>query len=460
MSLKSYPKYIESGIPWLTNCPEDWEMLKTKNLFSERVEKGYPNEPLLAATQTKGVIPKTLYETRTVIAQKDLHLLKLVEPGDFVISLRSFQGGIEKAHYRGIISPAYTILFPDQKILGEYFKHLAKSKPFIKLLTTCVTGIREGQNIDYDILRRTKLPVPPIEDQKQIARYLDWKTTQIAKFIKAKKKLIELLKEQKQVIINDAVTGKIDVRTGNPYPKYKDSGTDWLGRIPAEWDIVKIKHLFIESDLRKGNKDFPLLSFSRAKGLVHYNEVYNRPPSASDFTKYRVCLKGQLLMNRMQAWSGMFTSVNIDGIVSPDYSIFNPKIDLEVEYYGLLFKTKLYVQQFANASQGVGDGFNRLYTPDFGAIRASFPKPSLQVDIVNFIMIKCSEIDLSITKIQKELDLFQEYRARLIADVVTGRIDVRNIKIPDFEKVDTIADLEEPEENEEVLYDIIIDNDL
>ena len=154
MNLKPYPEYKDSGVAWLGDVPKHWEMRKTKYLFKERVQKGFPNEPLLAATQTKGVVPKTHYEKQNRNCSKDLHLSKLVKKGDFVISLRSFQGGIELAHYQGIISPAYTIMNPNKGVSGGYFKHLAKSKLFIKLLTTCVTGIREGQNIDYEILKK------------------------------------------------------------------------------------------------------------------------------------------------------------------------------------------------------------------------------------------------------------------------------------------------------------------
>jgi type I restriction enzyme S subunit len=198
MKLRPYPEYKDSGVPWLGKIPAHWKSIKTKYVFRERVQKGYPNEPLLAATQTKGVVPKSIYENRTVEAQKDLHLLKLVEIGDFVISLRSFQGGIEYAYYRGIISPAYTVIVPNKRILQAYFRQLAKSKKFIALLQTCVTGIREGQNINYEILRKTPIPVPTDDEQTQIARFLDWKTSQINKFIRNKRRLIELLKEQKQ----------------------------------------------------------------------------------------------------------------------------------------------------------------------------------------------------------------------------------------------------------------------
>jgi len=113
---------------WLTEIPKHWNTRKIKYVFSERVEKGYPNEPLLVASQSMGVVPKNVYGNRTVEATKDLHNLKLVRIGDFVISLRSFQGGLEYAYYQGIISPAYTVMIPNDFITGGYFRYLAKSK--------------------------------------------------------------------------------------------------------------------------------------------------------------------------------------------------------------------------------------------------------------------------------------------------------------------------------------------
>jgi len=110
--LKPYPAYKDSGVPWLGQVPAHWEVRRTKTLLRQRVENGFVDEPLLAATQTKGVVRKDQFENRTVLALKGLHLLKLVRIGDFVISLRSFQGGIEYAHEQGIISPAYTVLYP------------------------------------------------------------------------------------------------------------------------------------------------------------------------------------------------------------------------------------------------------------------------------------------------------------------------------------------------------------
>ena len=202
-----YDAYMAVDEIWIHDIPSHWETVKIKRLFNERIEKGYPDEPLLAATQNMGVVHKTVYGQRTVEATKDLGLLKLVRKGDFVISLRSFQGGIELAHHQGIISPAYTILIP-KGITTQYFKHLAKSPAFIELLKQCVTGIREGQNIDYSKLRGVMIPVPPVEEQLKIASYLD----SIDARIDARTKEISLLRKYKNSISSDIVTGKIDVR--------------------------------------------------------------------------------------------------------------------------------------------------------------------------------------------------------------------------------------------------------
>lgn len=203
----SYESYEEINEIWLSTIPAHWKDIKIKHLFRERIEKGFPDEPLLAATQNMGVVPKDVYGQRTVEATKDLHLLKLVKVDDFVISLRSFQGGIEKAYYQGIISPAYTIL-EAKGITVEYFKHLAKSKVFIELLKMCVTGIREGQNINYEMLKNVRIPVPPVNEQLKIAQYLD----SIDARIDARIKEIELLKKYKDAVTSDIVIGKLNIQ--------------------------------------------------------------------------------------------------------------------------------------------------------------------------------------------------------------------------------------------------------
>lgn len=204
----------DSGIAWIGEIPEHWDTIKMKYLFSERSEKGFPDEPILCSTQKYGVIPQSMYENRVVVVNKGLEGLKLVEHGDFVISLRSFQGGIEYAHYRGIISAAYTILklVMADKLNENYVRFLFKSIPFIGLLQTCVTGIREGQNINYSILRKSEIPVPPLDEQQQIVEYIQQKTAQIDKYISDVKRQIDSLKEYRQRLICDTVTGRINVQ--------------------------------------------------------------------------------------------------------------------------------------------------------------------------------------------------------------------------------------------------------
>ena len=210
----SYPSYKDMNEYWLTSVPSHWRAVKIKFLFDERTEKGHPDEPLLAATQNMGVVPKNVYGQRTVEATKDLDLLKFVQKDDFVVSLRSFQGGIERAYYQGIISPAYTIMIP-KGISVPYFQYLAKSKAFIRLLQSCVTGIREGQNIDYSMLKNIRIPVPPIEEQEQIARYLD----SINARINARIKEVSLLREYRDTIMSGIVCGETDIR-GVAIPSY------------------------------------------------------------------------------------------------------------------------------------------------------------------------------------------------------------------------------------------------
>lgn len=201
-----------SGVKWIGMIPEYWKIRKMKFVFKERSEKGYPNEPILSATQSNGVIPQSMYENRVVVVNKGFENLKLVCKGDFVISLRSFQGGIEYAYYRGIISAAYTILTKSTGFLNEdYIKYLFKSHPFVQLLKTCVTGIREGQNINYSLLRDKYIPIPPLPEQQEIVTYIEAKVANINQLCQAERSQIEKLKEYKQRLISDVVTGKVKV---------------------------------------------------------------------------------------------------------------------------------------------------------------------------------------------------------------------------------------------------------
>ena len=196
--------------------PEHWNERRIKDFFIETSIKGFPKEPMLCATQSRGVIPQSMYENRVVAALTGLENMKLVEKGNFVISLLSFQGGIEYAHYRGIISAAYTILGLDGNNSKEYFRYFFKSPTLIKLMKKCVTGIREGQNINYTVLKYEKVPLPPYIEQQQIAAYLDEKCGKIDAIIEKIGTQIERLKELKRSLINEVVTGKRAIIINKP----------------------------------------------------------------------------------------------------------------------------------------------------------------------------------------------------------------------------------------------------
>ena len=205
------PKMKDSGIEWIGEIPEHWEVKRVKDLFNERNEKGFPEEIILIASQDRGVVAKASYERNSMTVQKDFHLMKLVKKNDYVISLRSFEGGIEIAHQQGIIRAVYTVLYSINNEMTNYYKHLFKSKKFILLLVTLTTGIRDGRNINYQELKRDFLPLPPLHEQAAIADYLDNKTKSIEQIIEKIHLQIEKLKELRKALVNDVVTGKIRV---------------------------------------------------------------------------------------------------------------------------------------------------------------------------------------------------------------------------------------------------------
>jgi len=213
-----------------------------------------------------------------------------------------------------------------------------------------------------------------------------------------------------------------------PYPAYKDSGVAWLGEVPEHWEVRRIKTLFRERDWRCGDGSGLLLSLTRARGLLLQSEASNRLASAADLSKYKVCRPGELVMNRMQAWSGMFAVSKYEGLVSPDYSVFDAIEDVDPRFFEHVFKTPIVVDRFAQASKGIGSGFNRLYTPEFGAIPVPSPPLLEQRAIVRFLDYVDRRIRRVIRARKRRIKLLEEYKQALINRTVTGKIDVRTGK--------------------------------
>ena len=428
--LKPHPAMKDSGVEWLDMIPEHWEIRRMKTLLRERSEKGFPDKPLLAATQTKGVVRKEQYENRTVLALKDLHLLKLVRVGDFVISLRSFQGGIEYAREQGIISPAYTILYPVERDNHAYLTHVFKSEPYIENLSLFVTGIRQGQNIDYEKLSRSPFPYPPFCEQAAIVRFLDHADRRIRRYIRAKQKLITLLEEQKQAIINQAVTGQVDVRTGQPYPAYKPSGVEWLGDVPEHWEVRRLKTLCsmksgegITAMSIEPTGEYPVYG---GNGLRGYTSNYTHDGNFVLIGR-QGALCGNVHVARGRFWASEHAVV---AALDRGHAL---------EWFRAVLGV-MNLNQYSIAAAQPGLAVERVLNLWLPVL-----DPQEQAVIAAHIEKQTAGSNVSIAFARREIDLLREYRTRLIADVVTGKLDVREsaAQLPD--EVEELEPLDEAE---------------
>ncbi len=208
-----------------------------------------------------------------------------------------------------------------------------------------------------------------------------------------------------------------------PYPSYVEAGLPWLNHVPERWEVRRIKTLFREVDERSGDGRGVLLSLTRAYGIVPQAEASGRLASAEDLSKYKVCRPGDLVMNRMQAWSGMFGLSSREGLVSPDYSVFRAITESSVKYFEYLFKTPALVTQFAQRSKGIGSGFNRLYTPDFGAVPVVVPPLADQIAIVRFLDHVDRRIARYIAARQRLIALVEEQKRALARQAINDGLD-------------------------------------
>lgn len=428
--MEKYNEYKDSGVQWLGKIPSHWGLRKMKYTFSERSQKGFPNEPLLAATQSHGVILKSQYETRTVEATKSLETLKLVEIGDFVISLRSFQGGLEYAHERGIISPAYTILTPTH-ISAEYFRYLSKSNIFISLLKSTVTGIREGQNIDYNKLKDNLLPIPPIEEQVSIGLHLDKVISELDKAIAMQQKMIDLLNERKQIIIQDAVTKGLD---GNAV--MKDSGIDSIGRIPRGWTIKKLKYV-MHSYGRIGFRGYGTKDIvDEGQGAITLSPS-NIQNSCMDYSKKtylswnkyfespEIMIKNKdVLMVKTGSSFGKCAVVKnmpMECTINPQLVVFKEHTEVP-EYVAYCFQSS-FAKFFINTSV-IGGTIPTISQDKINNYIFPFPMKDEQQKIVAYLDSKMLKIDKVIDNCQRQISLLQERKQIIINEVVTGKVRV------------------------------------
>lgn len=425
--LKPYAKYKETPALWLNSIPDHWESHKIRELFVERSEKVSDKDYSPLSVSKAGVVP----QIATVAKTNNGDNRKLVRKGDFVINSRSDRRGSSGiSNYDGSVSLINIVLKPRSFVNGRYMHYLLKSHYFIEEFYRNGRGIvADLWTTRYTEMKSIYLPVPSIEEQNQIVRFLDWKLAKINKLIRAKKKQIVLLNEQKQVIINNAVTKGLD-----PNVPMKDSGIEWIGQIPIHWNVIRLRGILSPVSI-KNHPKLPLLSVLREKGVI-VRDVKDKESNHNfipdDLSGYKVVQAGQFVMNKMKAWQGSYGISPYTGIVSPAYFVFDVNVKNK-DYFHYSIRSKVYVNFFAQASNGIRVGQWDLNISKMKDIPFIVPSEEEQTLIIDYIKRTSKDIEVAITRFSNEIKLLQEYRTRLISDVVTGKVDVRDIEIPEYE---------------------------
>ena len=412
--MRRYPEYRESGVSWIGKTPKHWEVVRSKHLFGNRNQRGYEGEPLLSVTQDRGILPRSELDYRVWNPDGDVRLYKLVRPGDWVISLRTFEGGIELSKVRGIVSAAYTTMFPQRKIFNSYFKHLLKSVKFIDELNRITTGIRQGKNISYEDFSDTRVTFPPLGEQKAIGNFLDQKTGQIDELIRIKERRIELLQEQRTALINQAVTKGLD-----PNVEMKPSGVEWIGEIPKHWTISKVKHEFesldnlripLNSEVR-GSMELKIYDYYGASSVIDKveNYIFDEPLILIGEDGANLYLRSTPLAFKA---TGKYWVNNHAHVLRPKHG--------NIDYLTNMLESLDYTHYITGAAQP------KLTSENLMNITVIIPSPPEQTQIADFLDRKTQQIDELISAEGQKIELLKEYRQSLISEAVTGKIDVRN----------------------------------
>ena len=424
VTLKPYPDYKPSGVEWLGDVPEHWDVLPNRVHFTEVNEKNHPLEQMLSVTIREGIILQSelLEDTSKKDGSRvDRTSYKLVQPGDIAYNkMRAWQGAVGVSAYQGIVSPAYVVQRPRPGHNSRFLHYLLRTPNFAKEAERWSYGITSDMwSLRPEHFRMIYSCIPPLDEQAAIVSYLDRADDRIRRAISTKERLIELLTEQRQAVIHRAVTRGLD-----PNVPLKDSGVEWLGDVPAHWETMRARFLFKEINLRSTTGKETHLSMSQELGLVP-SHLVDQSLISDSYIGGKLCREGDLVLNRLKAHLGVFALSRQAGVISPDYSVFRKRDSVKMEYFEKVFRLPALRIELRVRAKGVVEGFWRLYTEDLFDIRLPVPPFSEQQAIVEFIDKATADIDTAIDKAQRQIDLLREYRTRLIADVVTGQVDVR-----------------------------------
>src|SRR3990167_2436234 len=469
-----YPSYKDSGVAWLGDVPKYWEMRKFRTILTPIAERNRPDLPLLSVVREKGVIERNIKddsENYNYIPD-DLSNYKIVKSGQFAMNkMKAWQGSYGISKFHGIVSPAYFVF--DLKCIEPGFFHKAvRSRAYVPFFTQASDGVRVGQ-WDLSQTRMKEMPffIPSSEEQLAIARFLDYKTAQIARFIKAKKRMIELLKEQKQVIINDAVTGKIVIKDEGgrlkaekrPDSSFIPHPSSFLQTVPEGWEVRPIKQIVFFNPSKsetgsssKSSENVVFLPMENVSVDGRINCSIKRPYKdvCNGFSYFK---KGDVVIAKITPCFENGKGAYLDeletecGFGTTEFITIRPSSKIDGRLLRFILSSNWFLKIGEKYMMGSA-GQKRISSDFIKNFQLGIPSLEEQAQIVSYIETKTAALDQAISRTEREIALMQEYRTRLISDVVTGKIDVQNIEIPDIANIDATIDesIDEPEGEEEL----------
>lgn len=439
--------YKPSGIEWLGEIPQSWENVSIRSCFTESNQRcNTDSYPLLSVTIANGIIYQDNIENKKDISNDDKSNYKIVPLNAVAYNkMRMWQGAVGVNTLTiGIVSPAYIVAIPNEKILPNFVSYLFKSKIMIGEFDKNSYGLcLDMNNLRYDDFRNIKIPLPPLQEQKEIAEFLDKKCEKIQNYINKKQKLITLLQEKKQALINEAVCGRVACHTERSEVSttaYKPSGIEYLGLIPHHWEVKKLKILFsLGNGLNITKQDF----VSYGIPCVSYGEIHSKYPCRLDTSIHKLPYvsetyladKPQSLLTKGDfvfadtsediEGSGNFTSIQSYVPVFAGYHtiILKPKTsEINDLYFSFLFDSFGIRSQIRKEVCGVK--VFSITKSILKEIQCLLPPLQEQKEIAEFLDSKVAQIDSVIEKTKRQIELVKEYKNTLINEAVCGRINL------------------------------------
>lgn len=429
-------KMKDSGIEWIGEIPEGWRTINPKALFTQRKDKAQKGERQLTSSQQYGILYQDDYMeltgSKVVTVEKDFDILKHVEAGDFVISMRSFQGGLEYSTKSGAISSAYVMLVPNLELVyPRFYRWLLKSSVYIDALQRTTNMVRDGQAMRYSNFAQVRLFTLPLDEQKSRADFLDLECSSIDKILFKTRSSIEEYKKLKQAVITQAVTKGVRGER-----EMKDSGIAWIGEIPKEWDIIKSSRIIKTTqnglsrrDLEKSEGQIILkLKNITSDGKIDYSFLNRITLSQNELNTYALTT-GDFLFVRVNGSKSLVGKCAIFEAISEivAYNDHIIRVKLSNQCYNRFFLWYLYsccgkaeIDLHTSTAAGQytisGDGLRD--------ITLVFPPIDEQKEIADYLDAKCAEIDKLIAKKEQLVKELESYKKSLIYEVVTGKREV------------------------------------